>query len=152
MWWQWNRGINIGTFLIGCPIEALPDSATYYQSISNLHQWNLCQNVVRHFLTRWSTEYLASLRHFTKWTHRSRNLREGGIVVMQEDGMIPTRWPLGRIVTVYTGKDGVVWVVDVKTNRNLSSSHHQSGSPPWIWSELTPLCAYTCSMLYMTTM
>ena len=36
-------------FLIGRPLEALPDPAFSYPSTTLLRRWHLCQNVVRHF-------------------------------------------------------------------------------------------------------
>ena len=53
-------------FLIGQSMEALPDNPTSYNPTSTLRCWHLCQNIVRHFWSRWSSEYLASLQRFTK--------------------------------------------------------------------------------------
>ena len=63
-----------------------------------------------------STKYLASSESsmFCKINSPFKNL-QGDIVVLQEDGMNRTKWHFGKIVTVYSGKDGVVRVVDVKT-------------------------------------
>ena len=106
-----------GHFLIGRPLEALPDPSTSYRSISLLKRWQLCQHLVRHFWKRWTAEYIDIIRRFVKWHHPSRNLQAGDVVILHEDNLIPTRWPLGRIVKTYTGKDGIVRVVDVKTTQ-----------------------------------
>ena len=34
-----------------------------------------------------------------------------------EDGIIPTNWPLARVIKTYAGKDGIVRVVDIKTQK-----------------------------------
>ena len=49
-----------GHFLIGQPLCALPDPSLSYSSISLLKRWYLCQNIVRNFWKRWSTEYSTS--------------------------------------------------------------------------------------------
>ena len=108
-----------GHFLIGRPLEALPDPSTSYRSISLLKRWHLCQLLVRSFWKRWSSEYICITRRFTKWHHPSRNLEVGDIVTLHEDNLIPTRWPLGRIVKTYPGRDSVVRVVDVKTKLGI---------------------------------
>ncbi len=72
--------------------------------------------LVRHFWRRWSTDYFATLRKFTKWHHLNRNARIGDIVLLKEDGLVPAKWPLGKIVSVNPGKDKVVRVVTVKTS------------------------------------
>ena len=104
-----------GHFLIGRPLEALPDPPMSYRSMSLLKRWYLCQGLVRHFWKRWTTEYMDTIRRFVNWHHPSRNLQVGDVVILHEDNLIPTKWPLGRIVNIYTGKDGIVRVVDVKT-------------------------------------
>lgn len=59
-----GEGIDIltpGHFLIGRPIESLPDLSFSYCPISLLRRWLLCQHIVRQFWQCWSQEYLASL-------------------------------------------------------------------------------------------
>ena len=60
-------------------------------------------------------DYLASLRKFTKWHSPSRNAQVGDVVVLQEDGLIPSKWQLAKITQVYPGQDGIVRVMTVKT-------------------------------------
>ena len=47
----------------------------------------------------------------------SRNVRVDDIVLVKEDNVIATKWPLGRIMTVHAGHDGTVRVVTVKTTQ-----------------------------------
>ena len=108
-----------GHFLIGRPIEALPDSSYSYRSISLLRQWHMCQSIVRHFWRRWSQEYLSTLRKFVKWQKPSRNISIGDVVVLHEDNMIPTQWPLGRVIEIFKGNDDLVRVVNVKTQKGI---------------------------------
>ena len=39
--------------------------------------------------------------------------------MINEDGMVPPTWPLGRIVEVFSGKDGLVRVVNAKTKNGI---------------------------------
>lgn len=105
-----------GHFLIGRPLQALPDSAESYRSMSLLRRWHLCQLLIRHFWKRWSSEYIDILSRFNKWHFPTRNLQIDDIVVIQEDNLVPTKWPLGRIIKAYPGKDSLVRVVDVRTS------------------------------------
>lgn len=51
-----------------------------------------------HFRKRWSSEYLVSLCKVHKWHQRSRNLSVGNVVLIREDGMVPAKWPLARVI------------------------------------------------------
>ena len=84
------EALTPGHFLIGRPLEALPDPAFSHRSISLLRRWHLCQSLVRHFWQRWSSEYLTSLHKFNKWHRPSKNIAVGDIVTLREDGIVPT--------------------------------------------------------------
>ena len=101
-----------GHFLIGKPLKALPDPSASYQLISLLRRWHLCQHITRHFWNRWSTEYISIIRRYVKL----RNMQVGDLMLLQEDNLVPTKWPLGRIVETHPGKDGFVRVVTVQTS------------------------------------
>ena len=104
-----------GHFLIGRPLCALLDPSFSYRPVSLLKRWDLCQNLIRHFWQRWSSEYLTSLNKFSKWHHPTRNLQVGDVVIIREDTLVPTKWPLARVSQVHCGQDGLVRVATVKT-------------------------------------
>ena len=106
-----------GHFLVGRPLEALPDPALAYWSISILSRWHLCQALVRHLWQRWSADYLDTFKCASKWHNPLRNLHV--IVIFREDNVIPAKWPLARVVTAHTGNDGLVHVVSVKTSTGM---------------------------------
>ena len=113
------EALTPGHFLIGRPLESLPDPSFSYRSISLLRRWHLCQAMVRHFWQRWSNEYVTTLRRITKWHRPSRNMQPGDLVILQEDNMIPSKWPLARVMQVFPGSDGIVRVVTVKTSAGI---------------------------------
>ena len=108
-----------GHFLVGAPLEALPDSRESLRPLSALRRWHLCQALVRHLWQRWSTEYLCQLQRFTKWQHPSRNLQVGDVVCVRGEQAPPTRWPLAIIEEVNPGKDGRVRVVTIRMAKGL---------------------------------
>ena len=108
-----------GHFLIGRALTSLPDPQMSYRSVSFLKRWHLCQNIVRHFWERWCNEYLCTLNKYDKWRFPSRNVTVGDIIIVQERGTIPTKWPLGRATEVHPGQDNMVCVVTVKTSQGI---------------------------------
>ena len=111
------EAITPGHFLIGRSLEAIPDPQASYKPMTVLRRWHLVQALVRHFRKRWSVEYLTTIRKYSKWHHKTRNLEVGDIVLMQEDNLFTTKWPLAKVIRVYEGRDGVVRVALVKTSR-----------------------------------
>jgi hypothetical protein len=110
------EALTPGHFLIGRPIEALPDPALAYRPVSILARWTLCQALVRHLWQRWSADYLDSLKRCSKWHKRSTNLQVGDVVILREDNVVPAQWPMARVVITHKGDDDLVRVVTVKTS------------------------------------
>ena len=111
-----------GHFLLGRPLEALPDRGDVQVQHSTLKRWNLCQLVVREFWHRWSTEYIRILNKTNKWKRDQENIQLGDIILVKDSSTFQNTWPLGRIMETYPGPDGRVRVVLVKTAKSLL--HH----------------------------
>ena len=103
-----------GHFLIGRPLEALPDRVST-TPIPRLKRWQLCQALTQHFWKRWSTEYLNALQRFNKWRRPKRSLCINDIVLVKDNRTPPCQWPLGRIIRIHPGPDQLVRVATVKT-------------------------------------
>lgn len=88
------EALTPGHFLVGKPLEALPESTLSYQPNSVLRRWQL-----------------------TKWRVPTRNFQVSDVVCLQEDGLSvsPTKWPLARVTAVHPGKDGLVRVLTLRT-------------------------------------
>ena len=65
------------------------------------------------FRKGWRKEFLPSLNNRKKWFHRKQNLEED-VVLMVEPNASRGEWPLGRVIEVLPGADGLVRVVKVK--------------------------------------
>ena len=97
---QPEDGIKVltpGHFLIGRPLEALPNLGETSKPISSLRRWYLCQVMKRHLWQRWSPEYLTNLEQFAKWSHASLNIKVDDIVCVRGEAFQPTKWPLASI-------------------------------------------------------
>ncbi len=108
-----------GHFFIGRPIEAITDRDFPPQSISTLRRWHLCEALVRHFWKRWHSEYLTSIRKYSKWRRPVKNLQVGDIVVLREDNIMPSQWPMARMIKTHEGQDGLVRVVKLRTTNGI---------------------------------
>lgn len=103
-------------FLIGRRLTSLPDS-DFGQVIENrLSRFQRVQQLQQHFWKRWSKEYISELQHKVKWKITQLNLQEGDMVLIKQDNAPPLQWPMGRIVQVHPGPDGISRVASIKTS------------------------------------
>ena len=107
-----------GHFLVGSPLTALPSSNENDTEVPGLQRWRLIQLLLQRLWKRWTREYLLNQIR-TKWQHKKTNLAVNDLVFVTDNP--PLRWPLGRVVAVYTGIDDLVRVATVKTQNGLTN-------------------------------
>jgi hypothetical protein len=78
-------------------------------------KWRISQYWTDEFWRRWLREYLPTLQQRRKWNKSCENLKVGDVVKLYDEEVRRGVWPIGRIVEVYPGDDGVVRVVKVRT-------------------------------------
>ena len=69
----------------------------------------------QHFWKRWHKEYLNELNIRHKWNNGDHQIREGTIVLLKQENYPPMQWLLGRITETFSGSDGIVRTVNIKT-------------------------------------
>ncbi|GFV43341.1 uncharacterized protein TNCV_1948541 [Trichonephila clavipes] len=104
-----------GHFLIGRPITSIPEPNLIDVNENRLSRWEKITKVVQRTWQKWKSDYLNILQARSKWITEKNDLMIGQMVLIKEDFLPITTWPLGRILEVYHGSDGKVRVVKVKT-------------------------------------
>ncbi|MCG8045043.1 MAG: hypothetical protein N0E48_05150, partial [Candidatus Thiodiazotropha endolucinida] len=74
-------------------------------------RWRRIQELVRHFWSRWLQEWVPTLNTRRKWYRTHRDVRVGDVMLVVSPDTPRGKWPLGRVLEVYPGKDGHVRVV-----------------------------------------
>ncbi|XP_015119021.1 uncharacterized protein LOC107042476 [Diachasma alloeum] len=103
-------------FLIG---ESLlqPVSRNLLEMPENrLSRWQLCQKLRQQVWAHWQKEYLQELQKRVKWTDSSEPIELNTLVLLIEDNVSPLHWPLGRVIELHPGADGLVRVATVNTS------------------------------------
>ncbi|KZR99161.1 Uncharacterized protein APZ42_005082, partial [Daphnia magna] len=80
-------------------------------------RWLESQALITHFWNRWLKEYVPDLIERRKWLRPRRNLAVDDIVLVVMPNMKQGEWPIGRIIRVIPGQDGVVRSAEVKVIR-----------------------------------
>lgn len=109
------EALTPGHFLIHRPLTAIPEPSLEEVPQNRLDRWQVVQEFLRRIWKRWTTDYLSGLQQRTKWTSKKDNIRIGTMVLVKDENRPPLHWHLGRVVHVYSGTDGNVRVVDIRT-------------------------------------
>ena len=112
------RPLTPNHFLVGhvTVTTALEDDSDSVERTHPRRRWMCVQHLLRTVWKRWLREIVARLNISGKWFREKRNVEVGNILLVLDDTVPRGRWPLGRVVAVYPGKDGVVRVVDMQVN------------------------------------
>lgn len=108
-----------GHFLVNGPLVALPEYPFTEVNESRLSRFQRIQKITQHFWNRWKNEYLHTLQQRYKWTSHTEPPKVDDLVLIKEDNLASLNWKRGRIVKLLPGKDGVVRVVEVKTQNGV---------------------------------
>ncbi|XP_054259401.1 uncharacterized protein LOC128984138 [Macrosteles quadrilineatus] len=103
-----------GHFLIGTSLASVPEPHVMDVPTNRLKHWQLVQAFHQRLWKRWSLEYIHTFQQRSKWCKNSQNLKIGDLVLVH-DSSPPLNWPLARKTGIHPGKDGIVRVVDLKT-------------------------------------
>ena len=71
-------------------------------------RWRRVQHLANEFWSRWRKEYIQSLQIRQKWQKIERNVREGDVVIVKDINLPRNLWPLARVISVNSSKDGLV--------------------------------------------
>lgn len=73
-----------------------------------------------------------------------RNLSVGDIMVLHVNSLVPTKWPLGKVLKTIIGDDDLVHVVIVNPMWNIYKARSQN----YITSTQRKLTKFNCNSLY----
>ena len=66
------------------------------------------------FWNCWRNYYSPTLNSRTKWKNSVNKLPKNDLVIIKSKDVPRSHWPLGRILDIYPGNDGVVRSVKIK--------------------------------------
>ncbi|XP_076301671.1 uncharacterized protein LOC143219688 [Lasioglossum baleicum] len=104
-----------GHFLIGDALNVIPEPDLTDTPRSRLSRWQLLRQLIDHFWSRWSREYMQQFLTASKWQTKSPPVRIGDLVLVRDERTPPARWPLARVTELHPGKDNITRVVTVRT-------------------------------------
>ncbi|XP_055527801.1 uncharacterized protein LOC129720363 [Wyeomyia smithii] len=86
---------------------------------SLLNRFQFVQQRVQQFCCRWRSEYLKELQRQSYINPEKVNLKVSQLVILKDQLMPPTQWPLARIEALYPGRDNISRVVLLRTSSGI---------------------------------
>lgn len=111
--------ITPGHFLVGDALTAPLETNRMDVPVNRLNRWELCCRLKQEFWQKWTNDYLTQLQGRSKWTEKSRNLEIGDMVLLMDEVNAPLRWPLARVTKIFPARDGLVRVVEIRSNGKI---------------------------------
>ncbi|XP_045483078.1 uncharacterized protein LOC123688551, partial [Harmonia axyridis] len=92
-----------GHFLIGSPLLSTPQEDLRFENPNRIKKYYHLKQIVQHFWTRWSKDYLSTLQGRTRWRSNqgTSNMEPGTMVLLKEDNSPPQKWDLARIIETH---------------------------------------------------
>ena len=81
-------------------------------------KWRQVEYLADVFWRRWTRGYLPLLQRSTKWQEPQRNVKEGDLVLVLEHQLARNQWPVGRVLAVHEGADGLVQSARIRVRGN----------------------------------
>ncbi|XP_043494154.1 uncharacterized protein LOC122519056 [Polistes fuscatus] len=109
------RALTPGHFIRGEALTTIPEPALIDISDSRLSHFQRIQERFQQFWRRWSTECLQAHQTTSKWQTSQNDIRKGSLVLITDERLPPSKWPLTRVIQLHPGKDGLSRDVTLKT-------------------------------------
>ncbi|XP_058449027.1 uncharacterized protein LOC131428987 [Malaya genurostris] len=104
------------TSLVSASREMKEMRKQFIEQLESTHWANECLNLWK----RWSKEYISLLHQRpSKWRKIPTDFMIGSMILLKQDNTPPKQWPLGRVIAIYPSEDGIVRVVDVRTQAGI---------------------------------
>lgn len=108
------ESLTPGHLLIGTPLMASPDENLSEINSNYLNKWQQIQKMHQAFWKSFRHEYLNELQMKGKWYKKREPPKVNDVVLVKEENVAPSNWPLARIIKVHPGDDDLPRVVTLK--------------------------------------
>lgn len=103
-----------GHFLVLGPPVVVPHENVMDVPVNRLNRWQHLEHMLQSFWQRWKSEYLTTLQNRYKWSSQKPSIKINDLVIIKDDRVPPSKWPLARVIDTHPGNDGLIRVVSLK--------------------------------------
>ena len=116
---EWTEPLTPSHLLLGRRLRSMPDAEHIPRAATAevvRERAEHLQQLIRHSWTRWRREYLLELRnaHRQQFNANATPIRVGDVVLIEDENAKRQQWPLGLVVELIPGHDGIARAAKVK--------------------------------------
>ncbi|XP_045541882.1 uncharacterized protein LOC123723347 [Papilio machaon] len=108
-------------FLIGREAVGIPDPIEQCIIREPTLRWKMIQKIKKEFWKSWTSDYLNQLQQKYKWRSQGPNVKPGDIVLIKDESISPSKWPLAKVVESHPGSDKLTRVITVQRSNGTKS-------------------------------
>ncbi|GFX13943.1 DUF5641 domain-containing protein [Trichonephila clavipes] len=125
----WEAGVKLVKFhlkrvVVGEEIIGPPETVDE-SKLTLKGRWDIVQKLKLNFWKRWQIDYLNSIQGKTKWKSGTSKIKIGDVVIIKENNLPPSVWPLGKVISTHPGK------LDKETRKNYELNLTSTELPKW---------------------
>ena len=130
-----GNDLSLGTYL--CPNDLIlgrnninVPNEIFDESSNDFKKYKFINKIVSSFWKKWNRDFFHTLIVRQKWHVKSRNVRIGDIVLVQDANSVRGKWKLAQVIKTYVGSDDKVRNVTIryKLNKSGTTYHGQNDS------------------------
>ena len=106
--------ITPNNLLLGRSSNVLPDDSELVEHLGVVSRYRMVHHVTSEFWKKWSTSVSPNLIIRQKWHVKSRNLREGDLVMVCEHSIVKSKYKMAVVDSVHPSDDGLVRSVTIR--------------------------------------
>ena len=130
-----GNDLSLGTYL--CPNDLIlgrnninVPNEMFDESSNDFKKYKFINKIVSSFWKKWNRDFFHTLIVRQKWHVKSRNVRIGDIVLVQDANSLSGKWKLAQVIKTHVGSDDKVRDVTIryKLNKSGTTYHGQNDS------------------------
>ena len=118
-----GNDLSLGTYL--CPNDLIlgrnnvnVPNEVFDESYNDYRRYQFVNKVVTSFWKKWNRDFFHTLIIRQKWHVKTRNVKIGDIVLVQDTNSLKGKWKLAQVVETFVGSDSIVRNVTIRYKLN----------------------------------
>ena len=117
MIYHWGHTYSPNDLILGRNNVNVPNEV-FDESHNDYKRYQFVNKVVTSFWKKWNRDFFHTLIIRQKWHVKTRNVKIGDIVLVQDTNSLKGKWKLAQVIETFVGSDSIVRNVTIRYKLN----------------------------------